>query len=104
VARGARGPEIAEVGPSVNVTCLLRRYVHSNRFHGLADGGAELPVGRRSGIAYCHGLIERIALEDTQMSLNNAGDEIALLDAMNMERDQFAYAGTSEGVVVLTGH
>ena len=38
------------------------------------------------------------------MSLNNAGDEIALLDAMSLERDRFAYSGTSEGVVLLTGH
>jgi hypothetical protein len=38
------------------------------------------------------------------MSLNNAGDEIALVDAMIMERDRFAYSATSEGVEVLTGH
>ena len=38
------------------------------------------------------------------MSLNNAGDEIALLDAMSTERDRFAYAMTSEGMAVSTGH
>jgi hypothetical protein len=38
------------------------------------------------------------------MSLNNAGDEIALLDAMSVERDRFAYGATSEGVAILTGH
>ena len=38
------------------------------------------------------------------MSLNNAGDEIALLDAMNVERDRLAYGPTSEGVAILTGH
>ena len=37
------------------------------------------------------------------MSLNNAGDEIALLDAMSEERDRFAYRATSEGLAILTG-
>jgi len=38
------------------------------------------------------------------MSLNNAGDKIALIDAMSLERDRFAYSATSEGVEVPTGH
>ena len=38
------------------------------------------------------------------MSLNNAGDEMALLDAMSMERDRFAYGATSEGVAISIGH
>ena len=38
------------------------------------------------------------------MSLNNGGDEIALIDAMSTERDRFEYSATSEGVQVLTGH
>jgi len=38
------------------------------------------------------------------MSLNNGGDEVALIDAMSTERDRFEYAATSEGVTVMTGH
>jgi len=38
------------------------------------------------------------------MSLNDAGDEVTLIDATSTERDRFAYAATSEGVEVLTGH
>lgn len=32
------------------------------------------------------------------MSLNNAGDEVVLLDAVTMERDRFAYAASMEEV------
>ncbi len=38
------------------------------------------------------------------MSLNNAGDEIVLRDAGDEERDRFAYAASTEGAVVNTGH
>jgi hypothetical protein len=49
--------------------------------------------------------IGRLLHRDGQaMSLNNAGDEIALIDALSTERDRFAYSATSEGVEVLTGH
>jgi hypothetical protein len=47
----------------------------------------------------------RVFRRDGQaMSLNNAGDEITLIDAMSTERDRFAYAATNEGVAILTGH
>jgi hypothetical protein len=38
------------------------------------------------------------------MSLNNAGDEITLLDASGTERDRFAYATSQEGKRILTIH
>ena len=38
------------------------------------------------------------------MSLNNAGDEVVLFDAMNGEQDRFEYVGSSEGVAIVTGH
>jgi len=38
------------------------------------------------------------------MSLNNAGDEITLLDAGNVTVDVFEYDCSSEGVVIPTGH
>jgi hypothetical protein len=38
------------------------------------------------------------------MSLNNAGDEIALFDAGNVERDRFAYSASSEGTAIPTQH
>jgi len=38
------------------------------------------------------------------MSLNNAGDEITLLDAGNLVQDQFEYSSSSEGVIINTGH
>jgi Lamin Tail Domain len=38
------------------------------------------------------------------MSLNNAGDEIVLVDAVSTERDRFVYSMTREGVAVSTGH
>jgi hypothetical protein len=38
------------------------------------------------------------------MSLNNAGDEIVLLDADATERDRFGYAGSVEGVTIQTAH
>lgn len=38
------------------------------------------------------------------MSLNNSGDEIRLLDAAGITRDQFAYPGSSEGARIQTGH
>jgi beta-lactamase superfamily II metal-dependent hydrolase len=38
------------------------------------------------------------------MSLNNSGDEIVLLDASGIERDRFAYAGSSEDTSIPTTH
>jgi hypothetical protein len=38
------------------------------------------------------------------MSLNNAGDEIVLRDAGNMERDRFEYSASGEGTVITTQH
>ena len=38
------------------------------------------------------------------MTLNNAGDEIALIDAATLERDRFEYAASSEGVTINTSH
>jgi hypothetical protein len=38
------------------------------------------------------------------MSLNNAGDEICLIDASGNERDRFAYASSNEGEEISTGH
>lgn len=38
------------------------------------------------------------------MSLNNAGDEIALLDGADLERDRFMYTASSEGSVINTQH
>jgi competence protein ComEC len=38
------------------------------------------------------------------MSLNNAGDELSLLDADSVERDRFEYAASSEGMIITTGH
>jgi len=38
------------------------------------------------------------------MSLNNAGDEIELLDAGNSVHDKFEYTGSTEGVAIQTGH
>jgi competence protein ComEC len=38
------------------------------------------------------------------MSLNNAGDEIVLVDAANVERDRFEYSASSEGTVIQTQH
>ena len=38
------------------------------------------------------------------MSLNNSGDEITLLDQSSAEHDRFAYATSSEGVRITTGH
>jgi cytidylate kinase len=47
----------------------------------------------------------RVFLREGQtMSLNNAGDEIALRDAGNVERDRFEYGAVSEGMVVNTQH
>jgi hypothetical protein len=34
------------------------------------------------------------------MSLNNAGDEIVLIDSNQVERDRFAYQSSSEGTVI----
>ena len=42
--------------------------------------------------------------EGQAMSLNNAGDEVVLLDAARMERDRFAYAMSVEGSGIVTGH
>lgn len=38
------------------------------------------------------------------MSLNNAGDEIVLLDGSNAERDRFAYSTSKEGGAINTQH
>jgi beta-lactamase superfamily II metal-dependent hydrolase len=38
------------------------------------------------------------------MSLNNSGDEITLLDQSQTAHDRFAYATSSEGVRITTGH
>ncbi len=38
------------------------------------------------------------------MSLNNAGDDIVLLDASHVEQDRFEYVTSSEGVVITTQH
>ena len=38
------------------------------------------------------------------MNLNNAGDEIVLVDGGNAERDRFAYTASAEGVAIATGH
>ena len=38
------------------------------------------------------------------MSLNNAGDEIVLIDATQVERDRFGYQTSSEGTVIKTLH
>jgi hypothetical protein len=38
------------------------------------------------------------------MSLNNAGDEIVLLDATRAERDRFEYPATTEGAAIQTLH
>ena len=38
------------------------------------------------------------------MSLNNAGDEIVLIDATQVERDRFGYQTSSEGTVIRTLH
>lgn len=38
------------------------------------------------------------------MSLNNAGDEITLLDAGQTVRDSFTYSSAQEGVAIPTGH
>lgn len=38
------------------------------------------------------------------MSLNNAGDEIVLLDAASAQRDRFEYSASSEGVAIGTQH
>jgi hypothetical protein len=38
------------------------------------------------------------------LTLNNAGDEVVLLDAMAIERDRFSYTASSEGVRITTGH
>lgn len=38
------------------------------------------------------------------MSLNNAGDEITLLDPNGQQADQFAYTDSQEGVLIQTGH
>ena len=38
------------------------------------------------------------------MSLNNAGDEIRLFDAANVERDVFTYDSSTEGVRIATNH
>jgi beta-lactamase superfamily II metal-dependent hydrolase len=47
----------------------------------------------------------RTFLRDGQaMSLNNAGDEIVLLDPEMIERDRFEYAATGEGTLVRTPH
>jgi hypothetical protein len=38
------------------------------------------------------------------MSLNNGGDETALVDAGNVVRDRFEYTTSTEGVVIQTEH
>jgi beta-lactamase superfamily II metal-dependent hydrolase len=38
------------------------------------------------------------------MTLNNAGDEITLVDATTVERDRFEYTVSSEGVAINTSH
>lgn len=38
------------------------------------------------------------------MSLNNAGDDIVLLDFTSAERDRFSYTSSTEGTVIQTSH
>jgi hypothetical protein len=38
------------------------------------------------------------------MTLNNAGDEITLLDSANAERDRFSYTTSSQGQRIQTNH
>jgi hypothetical protein len=38
------------------------------------------------------------------MSLNNAGDEIVLIDAAQVQRDSFTYMSSTQGIVIQTGH
>jgi hypothetical protein len=38
------------------------------------------------------------------MTLNNAGDEIVLLNPGQVEQDRFSYAASSEGTVIQTQH
>ena len=38
------------------------------------------------------------------MTLNNAGDEILLIDPATVERDRFEYSASSEGVAISTLH
>ena len=35
------------------------------------------------------------------MSLNNAGDDIVLLDVTQVERDRFEYASSTEGTAIV---
>jgi lamin tail-like protein len=47
----------------------------------------------------------RTVLRNSQaMSLNNAGDEIVLLDDSGTERDRFAYAESEQNVRIATSH
>jgi hypothetical protein len=38
------------------------------------------------------------------LSLNNAGDEIVLIDDHQVERDRFEYSSSTEGTVIATAH
>jgi hypothetical protein len=38
------------------------------------------------------------------MTLNNAGDEIVLIDSTTVEQDRFEYSTSSEGVAINTLH
>jgi hypothetical protein len=46
----------------------------------------------------------RAILPNGAMSLNNAGDEITLLDSGHVSVDAFEYGVSSEGAVIQTGH
>jgi hypothetical protein len=39
-----------------------------------------------------------------EMTLNNTGDEIVLVDPASLERDRFSYVTSSEGMTIPTNH
>ena len=50
------------------------------------------------------GSSETIERNGMALSLNNDGDEIALIDDAGTERDRFSYNASSEGASIQTGH
>lgn len=81
------------------------------------DGGAAVPLagwalrdeaGRSWSLAgigsIAAGASLTIQRNGQAMSLNNAGDEISLVDSQNVVRDQFRYAASSEGTTIQTSH
>jgi hypothetical protein len=91
---------------------VIRTQPRNLGVHTLAIAGAQRRVNKliQSGLDWLLAGTIRAGQSSTflrnaqGMSLNNAGDEIVLIDAGQTEHDRFSYTSATEGTVIKTLH